>query len=72
MSAASAASTFTAETVRAVRAVVFHPTAPAETGAVLLKGQLLGVIVEDQLGLLLGQASGCDITVQLFFQAGED
>ena len=64
------ASAFTAEAVQTVFVVlvvreavvpVLHAAAFAEAGAVLLICQLLGIVFEDQVSLLLGQASGSHI-----------
>ena len=48
------------------------PAVPAEAAAVLLQRQLLGVVLQDQVRLFLGQRSGSHIAVQLFLQAGQE
>ena len=76
--AVAAASAFAAEAVRVVLAVhetvvpVLHASAFAEAGSVLLICQLFGIVFEDQVSLLLGQASGSHIAVQFFLQACQD
>ena len=47
-------------------------TAAPEAGTVLLPlGQLFGIVLQDQIRLILGQGTGGNIAVQFFLQAGQ-